>query len=169
MVEIGRVLEIRQVTRDASSRGQVVVIVDVAIGTETRGHCVGARQREVHHRVIEGRRRPGNRGMALRAVRGEVCRHVVGIRRTLKIFQVAGNAGRAGQVVVVVGVAVDALAWRNGVSAGQRKSYGAVIKFCVQPIVRAVAGLAGDGELGRHVARVRGRSVVRRVAGIALR
>ena len=70
---------------------------------------------------------------------GKVCRDVIGIRRALKIFQVAGNAGRTGQVVIVVGVAVDALARRHRVAAGQRKSHEAVIELCVQPVVGAVA------------------------------
>jgi hypothetical protein len=50
-------------------------------------------QSEVHHRMIERCRRPRYRGVALRAVRGEVCGHVIGIRRALEILQVAVNAG----------------------------------------------------------------------------
>lgn len=153
----------------AGDRGQVVVIVDVAIRTLARWHRMRTGQCEVHHGVVEGRRRPGNGGMALRAIRGEVCRDVIGICRTLKILEVASNAGRAGEVVVVVGVAVNALARRNGMSAGQGKSNRAVVELRVQPVVGAVASVAGNGKFRGGVTWVRGRGIVRCVAGVTLR
>ena len=58
VVRVRRVLEILQVARHASIRGQVVVIVDVAIRAGPRRHRVHTGQSEVHGRMIEGRRRP---------------------------------------------------------------------------------------------------------------
>ena len=128
-----------------------------------------AGQSEVHRRVIERRRGPGNCGMALRAVGGEVCRYVIGIRRALKIFQVATNAGRAGQVVNVVGVTVDALPRGYSVSACQWESYRRVIELRTHPTVNAVAAFAGGGKLCRDVVWSHSLLEIRRVAGIASR
>ena len=68
VIRIGCALEIFQVTRHARDGREVVVVVYVAIGTLPRRHGVSAGQRKIHHRVIEGRRGPTDRGMALRAV-----------------------------------------------------------------------------------------------------
>jgi len=46
--------------------------------------------------------------VALLAGLRESGRHVVGIGGSLIILQVAGNAGRAGEVVIVVDVAIGA-------------------------------------------------------------
>jgi len=56
--------------------------------------------------------------MALRAVRRKIRRDVTRVRRFLEIWQVAANAGHAGQAVVIVGVAVGALPGRYGVRVG---------------------------------------------------
>ena len=56
--------------------------------------------------------------MALLAGLREGGRHVVGIGGSLIILQMAGNAGRAGEVVIVVDVAVGAQPGRHGVAAG---------------------------------------------------
>lgn len=55
--------------------------------------------------------------------------HVVRICRSLKIFEVARDASRDREVVVVVGVAIGALARRNDVRAGERKAGCRVIKL----------------------------------------
>lgn len=117
VVRICSFVEIGEMTRHAGRRSQIVVVVHMAIRALPRRHHVGAGEREVHHRVIEGRRGPGDRGMALRAVRREVCRGMIGIRCALEILQVTTDARRARQVVAVVDVAVDALARRHGMSA----------------------------------------------------
>ena len=67
--------------------------------------------------MIKGRGCPRYGGVALRAVRREVRRDVVRVRSALEILEVTGYASRAGQVVVVVDMAIDALARRHGVSA----------------------------------------------------
>ncbi len=63
-------------------------------------------------------------------------------------------AGRAGHV---------------GVSAGQRKSSRAMIKFCGEPGVHAMALLAGSRESGGHMIGVGGLLEIFCVAGITLR
>ena len=67
---------------------------------------------------------------------------MVGLRRTLEVFQVAADAGgvRAGQVVIVVDVALHAL--DAGVRSRQGESRGRVIKRRACPGGRAVALLA---------------------------
>lgn len=74
-----------------------------------------ASEREVHRIVIEGRRRPRHCGMAGRAILREIGSHVIRIRRALEVRHVAGNAGSARKVVVIVGVAIHALPRRHHV------------------------------------------------------
>jgi len=107
--------------------------------------------------------------MALRAVRREARRHVIGIRRALEIRHVTADASRAGQIVVVVDVTVSASARRHGVQAGQREiRHRIVIELRVQPVIGAVAGIAGDGKLGGYVVGIGGSVVVGLMAGVAL-
>ena len=94
----------------------------VTVGALARGHRVQSCQWEIHHGVIERRRGPGSGRMTLAAVCGEISRYVIRVCRALKIFEVATDAGRRSQVVIVVGVTVGAKARRNRMSAGQRKS-----------------------------------------------
>jgi hypothetical protein len=68
----------------------------MAIGTDARRIRVSICQRESHGTVIEGRRLPSNRGVALLAILRKSAGHVIWIRRPLEILQVAASAGRAG-------------------------------------------------------------------------
>jgi hypothetical protein len=68
---------------------------------------------------------------------------VIRIGRGLKILQVAGDAGSAGQVVVVVDVAIETDARRVGVGIRQREANGVVVKSCRLPSDRRVALLTG--------------------------
>ena len=80
----------------------------------------------------------------------------------------AGDAGRAGQTVVVVDVAIETDTRRIGVRIGQGKAHACVIELCVQPSICTVALLASDGESRGHMVWVGGALVLRSVAGIAL-
>jgi len=171
VVRICRSLEIRQVAGNARRTGDVVVakFCVVAIRALPRRNGVRAGQNKVHHRVIESGRGPGHRGMALRAVRREVGRDVIRVRGALEIFEVAGNTGGAGEVVVIVDVAIHALARRHCMATGQRKSCRRVIELRIQPVVCRMAGFAGSRKFAGDMVGIGGPSEVRRVAGIALR
>lgn len=58
-----------QVAGNARIGCQIEVVIDVAVAALARRHGMLACQREVRHRVIERRRRPGDRAVALGAVR----------------------------------------------------------------------------------------------------
>ena len=119
VVGIRRPLEVFQVATHASRvrAREVVVIVDVALHALHR--CMRTRQRESGSRVVEGRARPRRGAMALLAGLGESSRDVVWIGGSLEVRQVAADAGRvrAGEVVVIVDVALHAL--HGGVCARQ--------------------------------------------------
>src|SRR5437764_4769801 len=77
------------------------------------------------------------------------------------------HASRAGEVVVVVDMAIGALARRDGVAGGQGKSDRAVIELGVQPVVSSVATIAGGGKVGRDVVGAPGCLEISYVAGRA--
>ena len=72
VVGIGRALEILQVAGNAGARRQIVVAVDVAVGTEPRRYCVRAGQREIDSTVVKRGRRPGLNRMTSLASRSEI-------------------------------------------------------------------------------------------------
>ena len=115
---IVRVLIILQVTRDACRVGEVVVVIDVAIAALARRNRVLARQRESRFRVIELRRRPRRRAVADLAGLRESLLHVIWIGRVLVVLQVARDARRLRQVVVVVDMAIGTLPRRNRMRSG---------------------------------------------------
>lgn len=143
VIRIGRVLIILQVARDTRVRGQVVVVVGVAIRTLARRNRVHPCQREIDAIVIEACRRPPRGGVALSAVLREIRGYVVRVRRALKILQVATHTRRRRQVVIVVDVAIRALPRRNRVHSRQRESRTAVVEMRIKPAVAAMACLAG--------------------------
>ena len=141
-----RIVVIRLMARHAGGAGQVVIVVDVAIGALPRGDRVCASQNESGAVVVKRRIEPGRRAVAGIASLGEVCRDVVRVRRALIILQVARHAGRARQVVIVVDVAIDALPWRHRVHACQGESGSGMIELAVGPEHRVMALLARRGE-----------------------
>ena len=155
VVRIRRALEILQVTRDARGLRDVVIVVDVAIHASPRRHGVLAGQREPGLRVVELRWLPGAGGVAGLAGLRESLLYMVRIRRVLEILQVARDARRLGDVVVVVHVTIDAGAWRHGVLARQRESGLSVIEVGWLPRAGGVAGLARLREASLYVVRIR--------------
>lgn len=89
----------------------------MAIRALSRRNGVRAGQREVDRGVVKRRRGPRNRCVALRTVRRKIRCDMVGVGGALEVFQVAGYASCARQVVIVVGVAVGALPRRHSVAA----------------------------------------------------
>src|SRR6201993_2196421 len=155
----GRIVVIRLVAGDASGGSQIVIIVDVAIGTGSRRHGVTAGEREPGRAVVKRGIEPGAGAVALVAGLREIRADVIGIGRSLVILQVARNAGRAVQAVVVVDVAIGAGARRNRVQSGQRESGAVVVKRGIEPGTGAVALVAGLREIGSDVIGI-GRSLI---------
>ena len=90
------VVVIGLMARYAGGTRQVVIVVDVAIGTSPRRHGVHARQRESCRSVVKSRVRPCRGVVALIARLREVRSNVVGIRCALIVLQVASDASGAG-------------------------------------------------------------------------
>lgn len=102
------------VARNAGGAGQVVIVVDVAVGTLSRRNRMRSGQRESGAAVIKSRIQPRTRVVALIAGLGKVRRDVVRIGRALVVGKVTAHARRIRNVVVVVNVAVGAQARRHG-------------------------------------------------------
>ena len=115
----GRRVVVGLMAADAGSRGDVVVVVDVTVRALTRRHGMRSAQREPGGAVVEGCIQPTGRVVTLLTGLREIRRHVIRIRRALEIFQVAGHARGARQVVIAVDVAVGALPRRNRMCAGE--------------------------------------------------
>ena len=89
---------------------------------------------------------------------------MVRIRRALIVLQVAGGASRAGQVVIIVDMTIDALPRRHSVRIIQDEPGSRVIERRSTPGDRAVALLAGLRKIGLHVVGIRRVLVVLQVA-----
>ena len=134
----GRVV-ILQVAGRAGRGGQVVVVVDVAVETDTWRISVRVGQREANRVVVERCWLPSAGVVALLAGLREISSYVIWILGPLVIRQMAAYACCGGQVVVVIDVAVQADPRRIGVRIRQREAGAGVIEFGVQPGVRAMA------------------------------
>jgi len=119
-----RVVKVLLVATDAGAYGEVVVVIDVTVGALARRHGMRTAQREPGGAVVEGCIQPAGGVVTLLTGLREIRRHVIRIRRALEIFQVAGHAGRARQVVIAVDVAVGALPRRNRMRAGESEPRG---------------------------------------------
>ena len=112
VVRIGGALKIFQVAGNASSGGEIVVIVDVAVRAHPRRYGVGAGQRESRRVVIERRIQPAVGGMAGLAGGRKLAGHMARIAGPREIRRMAGIAlGRhrlepAGGRALVTGVAI---------------------------------------------------------------
>ena len=159
----GRVVVIRLVARDASSAGQIVIIVDVAVRTGSRRHGVTAREWEPGSAVVKRGIEPGAGSVALVTGLREIRADVIGIRRSLEVLQVARNAGVRGQIVIVVDVAIGASTRRHRVQPSEREASAVVIKRGVEPSAGAVALVAGLREIRADVIGIRRSLVVLQV------
>ena len=104
--------------------------------------CVAMVNRELCVlRVIEGRTRPGGRGVASRAGSREELRlrGVAGIRGVVVIGLMATDAGRRQRGVVAVDVAIGALAWRDRMRSGQGERRVVVVEGGIGPSRRVMA------------------------------
>jgi len=142
------------VATDASRIGDVVVVVDVAIGASPRRNGVQSGQREARLVVVKIRWRPTAGRVADFAGLREVLCDVIRILRTLIVLQVTGDASRIRDVVVVVDVAIGAGPGRNGVQAGQREARLVVVVARWRPTAGRVADFASLREVPRDVIRV---------------
>ena len=128
------VVVIGLVAADARSIGEVVVAIDVAVGAGARWHGVRTREGPAGGGVIERGIHPVGGVMAGGAGGGEMGPSVVHRRlRFVVVGLVTRNAGRVGDGVIVVDVAVGAGARRHRVRAGQRKARLGVIETRRRP------------------------------------
>ena len=167
VIRLGRTLEILQVAGHAGRAGQIVVAVHVTLRALNGGVRAGERESGVV--VIEGRRRPRGRVVALLASLRESAGNVIRVGRALKILQVAADTSRvrARQVEVPIDVALRTL--NGGMRSGQREARGRVIKVGAHPRGRVVALRTGLREAGLHVVGIGGALEVLQVAGHASR
>lgn len=167
VVGVGRLLVIRQVTRHARRVSQLVIVIDVALGTLKAGVSPG--EGKACSCMVEASTVPGAGIVALLATLRETRLHVIGIGRFLIIRQVAGNTRRvrAGQVVIPIDVTLRTLETRMG--AGQGESCAGVVKGSATPVGRVVALLTGLREICADVIRVGRGLVILQVASHARR
>lgn len=105
--------------RITQSAVQRVIVAGVAVGAQPRRDGVGARKLESGRRVIERAVGPEHSVVAGFTGCRESRRDVVHWRgRGVVVVLVARHAGGAGEVVIVVDVAVSALPRRRRVCAG---------------------------------------------------
>lgn len=127
----------------AERTGQVVVVIDVAIGALAWRHQVRVRQCESGGGVIELAIRPDHGVMAGfasgREARGDVRDRGF---RIVVIRLVARHARRVRDVVVVVDMTISALPRWDRMASRQRETGAVVIEGSVQPRRGAMAGIA---------------------------
>ena len=128
--------------------GQVrVIVVDVAVGAESRRHGVGTGERESGLAVVEVGVGPGDGVVTELACLRKTGSHVVRIVCAVKVIQVASHARRVIEFVIVINVAIGALARRHGMFAGQRPARLSVIELAVGPGGGIVTGIARGREV----------------------
>src|SRR5262245_9301274 len=176
VIGIRGALKVLQMAAHASRvrAGQVVVIVQVTL--HALHGSMRASQGKASGRVVEVRSRPRRCIVTLLARLRESRLHVIGIRGALEVLQMAAHASRvrAGQVVVVVHVALHAL--RCCMSARQGETCGRVVerrslpRGCSMTLLASlresrlyVIGIGGALEvlqMARHASRVGAGQVV---------
>jgi len=163
MIRVGRVPILRCVT-GVAIRGRIrVVAVQVAI--RARDGCVRAGQRETGDVVIESRRLPGGRVVAHSTRLWESGLHVVRVRRTREIRQMAGRARGAQTGEDAVHMACGA--GNRDVRAGQWEICGVMVERSSRPGRCGVACRAVRREAGLDVIGIGGTVEIRQVAADA--
>ena len=150
VVRVIGVLKILQMAGDAGGLGQVVVIVDMAIGARTGRHGVSASEEESSECVIEPCVQPVIGRVARFACSSKFSGHVVGVFGGLKIFLVATQASRRhGIELAERAVLVAVFAGHRRVRAGQREAVHVLIDLLDRnlPAADGVAGLASRAHL----------------------
>ena len=123
MVWIRGRLIVLQVTSDAGGVDEVVVVIDMAVGTLTRRHGVSARQRKSNRRVIEIRIEPVVGSVAVVAGYGELGLNVTRIARGLKIRSVTRVTLSRHRLELAIGrTLVARIAVDRGVGSRERKA-----------------------------------------------
>ena len=106
----------------------------MAVCALARGNSVRSGQLEARARVVELPVGPQHGVMTAIAGRGESRRDVVHRGDGIVVVSlVTRDAGRTGDVVVVVDVTIAALARRHGVRSGQWKSSAVVVEGRIKP------------------------------------
>jgi hypothetical protein len=116
--------------------------------------------------VVERRRRPRIHGMASGAIVRKIQRHVIGIRGSLEIRLMAGEAihRRTGKAIVHVTLRAS----RCRMRAEQRKARFVMIESCGLPGTRRVAARAGLRKIRRDMIRIRRALKIALMAGEAV-
>ena len=167
VVRIGRALKVFEMATHARRITDRIVVVGVAIGTSTRWHRVHSSERETGACVVKRGVRPVVGVMALIAGLREVRGDVVGIGRALVILQVAANASRVGDRVVIVYVAIRTLPRRHRMQSRQRKVSEIVVERCIRPTAGVVALIASLRKTRCDVVRIGRALKIFQVAGYA--
>ena len=107
-----RAVVILQMASDAGGGVQAVIVVDVAVAALARRYGVRAGESEAGGGVIEGGVRPLN-GVVTAIASGRESGVGDGRGRVIKIGLMTANTGSAGEIVIVVDVAVGTLARRR--------------------------------------------------------
>src|ERR1035438_8803966 len=107
VIGVGGAVIVGQMAVDAGTASEAVVVVDVALRTLQAG--VGAGQGEACRGVVERCSKPIDGGVAHAAILRESCSLMGRVGGAVVVGQVAVDASRAGQTVVIVDVALRAL------------------------------------------------------------
>jgi len=167
VIGIRRTVVVRLMASDARGVGAGQIVIPVHVALLALQRRVRAREREAGGRVVKRGVAPRSRRVALLAGGREAGLHVIGIRRAVEVGLMAGDASRVGAGQIVIAVHVALLALHRRVRAGQREAGGRVIERRGAPRRGVVALLAGGGEAGLHVVRIRRFVEIRLMAGHA--
>jgi len=142
-----RLFPVRRVTLHAITRTQRIAVVHMALRTRRRG--MRARQRKSRDAVIERRRVPSRRCVALRTIPCGKCLPRGRVRRIIRLLpcrQVALRVTAIGRLnrQIIVTVHMARTAWGVCVPIGQLETRRAVVEFPVGPFGNRMAGRASS-------------------------